>query len=275
MIELYHYGFSSCSQKVRLVLEEKGLAYVSHEVDLLAGAQHEPGYVKLNPKHVVPTLVHDGRALPESSLIMKYLDDAFPEPPMRPTDARGRYVVDAWLKRVDEDLHPAAPALMFTITQRAGLLAQPSEAREAALNRIHDPRKRNERRSLLERGTKAPEFEKALRVIVETLDAMELALAEHSWLSGPDFGLADATVAPYVLRLEHLALDPLLSAEARPAVASWLGRAKARPAWQPAIEAWIPDGAVGAMRALGAKNWFDIKPLVSPPGAARTPDERQ
>ena len=78
MIELYHNAFSTCSQKVRLVLAEKGLDFVSHEIDLIGGGQHHPDYVKLNPKHVVPTLVHDGRVLVESSLIIKYLDDAFP-----------------------------------------------------------------------------------------------------------------------------------------------------------------------------------------------------
>jgi hypothetical protein len=57
MIELYHYPFSTCSQKVRLVLAEKKLDFVSHEIDLIAGGQHDPEYVKLNPNHVVPTLV--------------------------------------------------------------------------------------------------------------------------------------------------------------------------------------------------------------------------
>ena len=60
MIELYHFGFSTCSQKVRLVLAEKGVEFASHEINLMAGEQHDPGYVKLNPKHVVPTLVHGG-----------------------------------------------------------------------------------------------------------------------------------------------------------------------------------------------------------------------
>ena len=96
MIELYHFAFSTCSQKVRLVLAEKGLEFVSHEVNIIGGQeQHDPEYVKLNPKHVVPTLVHDGRVFVESSLIIKYLDDAFPDPPMRPADALGRYASTA------------------------------------------------------------------------------------------------------------------------------------------------------------------------------------
>ena len=51
---LHHNGLSSCSQKVRLVLAEKQLAFVSHEIDLVTGAQHAPEYAKLNPDHVVP-----------------------------------------------------------------------------------------------------------------------------------------------------------------------------------------------------------------------------
>ena len=68
MLELYHFPFSTCSQKVRLVLAEKGLDFVSHEVDIISGRQHDPEYVKLNPGHVVPTLVHDGRPVIESKL---------------------------------------------------------------------------------------------------------------------------------------------------------------------------------------------------------------
>ena len=68
-MELYHFGFSTCSQKVRLVLAEKGLDFESHEVNLISGEQHNPEYVKLNPHHVVPTLVDQGQVLIESTLI--------------------------------------------------------------------------------------------------------------------------------------------------------------------------------------------------------------
>ena len=68
-LHLLHFQASSCSQKVRMVLEEKRIPWESREIDLTAGAQHDPAYVKLNPNHVVPTLVHDGAVLIESSLI--------------------------------------------------------------------------------------------------------------------------------------------------------------------------------------------------------------
>ena len=65
MLALYHNAASTCSQKVRLVLAEKGLEFESREIDLIGGGQHDPEYVKLNPNHVVPTLIHDDAVLIE------------------------------------------------------------------------------------------------------------------------------------------------------------------------------------------------------------------
>lgn len=262
MIALYHFGFSTCSQKVRLVLAEKGLDFESREVNLIAGAQHDPAYVKLNPHHVVPTLVHDGHVLVESSLIIGYLDDAFPVPPLRPADALGRYAVAQWLKRVDDELHPAAPVVTFALGPRNALLQQPAAAREANLVAIPDPRARAVRRSVIEHGVAAPEFAGALGVFLDVLDAMERDLAAQPWLSGDGFGLADATLLPYVLRLEHLALDPLVDAPARPRVADWLARVRARPSFATAVEAWTPSAIVEGMRSQGKEAWPEIESIV-------------
>jgi glutathione S-transferase len=267
VIELYHFGFSTCSQKVRLVLAEKGLEFESHEVNLMAGGQHDPEYVKLNPRHVVPTLVHDGRVFVESSLIIKYLDDAFPEPPMRPADAAGRYGVDFWLKRIDEALHPAAPIVTFAIGPRNVLRQQPAEVREANLAGIPDPVARATRRSVIEHGVRAPEFAGALGVFLDTLDAMETALAEGTWFSGDRFGLADASLLPYVLRLEHLAMDPLLDRSARPRLADWLSRVKARPSYATAVEAWATPAGVEMMRSNGKQVWPEVEALTRLPRA--------
>lgn len=268
MIELYHFGFSTCSQKVRLVLAEKGLEFESHEVNLMTGEQHAPEYVKLNPKHVVPTLVHDGRVLVESSLIIKYLDDAFPDPALRPGDAVGRYRIDSWLKHIDEALHPAAPTVTFAIGPRRALLEQPAEVREANLAGIPDPVARATRRSVLEHGVKAPGFEGAFRVFLGTLDRMEAELAAGPWLSGPRFGLVDASLLPYVLRLEHLAMDPLLAPAARPRLADWLTRVKGLPSYAVAVDAWIVPAAVGMMRAGGEEVWPEVEPLTRRAGDA-------
>lgn len=263
MLELYHYAFSTCSQKVRLVLAEKGLEFVSHEVDLMGGAQHDPEYVKLNPNHVVPTLVHDETVLIESTLINEYLDEAFPDHPMRPRDPRGRHEVRLWTKRVDEKVHAATAVVTFAIGPRSLLLLQPEAMREANINSIPDPAEREARRSVIAHGVEAPEFAGALGKMLDLLDQADAVLARRDWLSGESFGLADACVLPYVLRLDHLAMAPLLSPEARPALARWYQRAQARPAFDVAVAKWAPEPVVAMLRENGKAVWPQVEALAA------------
>src|SRR6187399_1083501 len=77
---LYNAPQSTCSQRVRFVLNAKGLPFEEHKLDLLAGDQLKPEYLALNPNGVVPTLVHDGAVVVDSSVIIEYLDEVAPEP---------------------------------------------------------------------------------------------------------------------------------------------------------------------------------------------------
>ena len=79
MLTLYTFHNSICTQKVFMTLAEKDLSYDEHLINLFAAEQYDPEYLKLNPKGVVPTLVHDGRAIPESSLICEYVDELWPD----------------------------------------------------------------------------------------------------------------------------------------------------------------------------------------------------
>ena len=65
MITLYHHGSSVCAAQVRLVLAEKSVPWDGIYVDILRGDQFDPAYMKLNPKAVVPTLLHDGKVIVE------------------------------------------------------------------------------------------------------------------------------------------------------------------------------------------------------------------
>ena len=260
MLTLYHNALSTCSQKVRLVLATKRLDFESKEVDLLGGGQHAPDYVKLNPGHVVPTLVHDGTVLVESTLINEYLDDAFPEPAMRPADAAARHAMRMWTKLLDQTVHPATGVVTFAIGPRAALLQQPEEVREANIEAIPDPKRRAARRSVVEHGVKAPEFEGALGAMLGLLDRMEDALAPGEWLCGETFSLADAGVLPYVLRLDHVAITPAI--EARPKVAAWYRRAQELPAYRTAVEGWLAPPVVEMFRKNGEAVWADVEPLT-------------
>ena len=129
MLDLYHNGVSTCSQKVRMVLAEKALDFVSHLVDLIKGEQHDPAYVKLNPNHVVPTLVHDGAVLIESSLINEYLDDVFPDVPMRPADALGRHAAGRAARQGNDAEGAAMVAALLDLGEGAGAPVEAGERR--------------------------------------------------------------------------------------------------------------------------------------------------
>ena len=262
MLELYHNGASTCSQKVRMVLAEKELDYASHTVDLIAGEQHDPDYVKLNPNHVVPTLVHDGESFIESTLINEYLDEAFPEHPMRPAGAAQRHALRLWIHGFDGSVQPAISVVTFAIGPRRLLLDQPEDVREANIAAIPNPAYRARRRSVLEHGIHAPELSGALTRLVGLLDDMDVALKAQPWLSGDAFGLADAGALPYILRLDHLAMTPLLDARLRPRLADWYARVQARPAFGKAVSDWLPAPVVGIFRAGGEAVWKEVEPMT-------------
>src|SRR3954453_14942273 len=114
MLTLYDYGNSVCCQKVRITLREKGLDWEAIRVDLFASEQYDPRYLKLNPKGVVPTLVHDDKPVIESTLICEYLDETFPEPSLVPLDAWQRSRMRLWSKMVDEGLHEGVTEISFS-----------------------------------------------------------------------------------------------------------------------------------------------------------------
>ena len=122
MLELYHGTTSVCAQKARLTLAENGLEWESHLM-ALNGDQLDPPYLKLNPNGVVPTLVHDGNVIVESTVIMHYLDDTFPDPPLMPRHPLDCTRAHLFKKLMDEYIHPACIVFTFA-TGRRHLLNQ-------------------------------------------------------------------------------------------------------------------------------------------------------
>ena len=107
-------GFVGC----RFALGEKNLAWQGHYLDILKGDQFAPEYQKLNPKAVVPTLVHDGNVIVESTVINEYIDETFPDVPLKLRTAVERAEMRLWTKAVDENLHPACGEVTFASCHR-------------------------------------------------------------------------------------------------------------------------------------------------------------
>ena len=107
---LYHGMASTCSKKVRMCLYEKDVPFESHLLDLQKFEQHTPEYLAINPNGVVPTLVHEGKPVIESSVIIDYIDDVCPQNPLKPVDAYERAQMRLWLKYSDEVAYKAVYA---------------------------------------------------------------------------------------------------------------------------------------------------------------------
>ena len=123
---------SVCAQKARLTLAEKELEWESHLM-ALNGDQLDPAYLKLNPNGVVPTLVHDGNVIVESTVIMHYLDDTFPAPPLMPRHPLDRTRAHLFKKVMDEYIHPACIVFTFATANRGPLASLSKEQRDAQL----------------------------------------------------------------------------------------------------------------------------------------------
>jgi glutathione S-transferase len=263
ILELYHNHISVCAQKVRLVLAEKGLSWKGHHFDLRRGEHLNPDYLKLNPKGVVPTLIHDGTVLVESTAINEYLDEVFPEPPLKPKDPVGRARMRVWTKLVDEGIHPATTTITFATTFRGMMLQKTPQELEDHLRRMPDLEKRELQRQLIDKGVDSPLVVKAIKLYDKTFDAMEKALAERLWLVGDSYSLADVAYTPYLTRFDDLGMAEMWEVS-RPRLGDWFARIKKRPNYATAISDIVPEDYLAKLKAGGSAAWPRIKAILKP-----------
>lgn len=249
MIELYHFWSSVCSMKVRFALEEKGVEWQSRYIDLFTFDQLTPEYLQINPYGVVPTLVHNGQSILESSIINEYIDEALAGPDLSPSDPVTRARMREFIKQCDEGL-PAIvlPTMMKYIAPKLRRRWGEDELKRRATERptkfYQDMHKKG-----VEDRLDPKELQECYAKIGLILDRMQKELSDNrSWLFG-DFSLGDIAVAPYLFRLSALGDQTFWSADLRPAVNEWWKRMLAREAFQRAAS-W-PDESGGGYAEVG------------------------
>lgn len=234
---LYHSVESTCAQKVRVVMAEKGLAWEEIRLNLRKGEQFKPEYLRLNPKAVVPTLVDGDLVVRESSVINEYLEDRFPEPALRPASAGDRAGMRLLVKTIDDEVHPAIGVLSYAIFLRHQMNAAMSAAElEQHFSRVADPARRERQQKTHAQGLQSPSAGPAVAALARFATQLADALVGHDWLAGDRYSLADAAALPYMVRASALHLAPLW--EARGDVVAWLERALAHAAALPLTERW-------------------------------------
>jgi glutathione S-transferase len=230
MFVLYHGWRSSASRRVRLCLEEKGLAYESHVIDMAKMEHHSPEFLKINPNGVIPALIHDGRPLYESGTICEYLDELYPDPRLRPANAYDRATMRNWVRHVDERI---GNLIIFNWRHHLQQTASQWSDAELAEKMKNIPSK--ERQEAWLRVARKPYTEEeraaARAKLVELLDRMEQTLSKTKWLAGDTYSIADIGVVPFVKRIEEeIAPDEVTKAR-HPRVTEWWTAIQARPAF--------------------------------------------
>lgn len=252
MLELYHFNNSVCSQKVRMALAEKGLDWTGHAVDLFRLEQYDPKYLAFNPKGVVPTLVHDGTPLIESTLICEYLDDVFPDPPLRPAAPADLSAMRLWSKTVDEGLHAGITAISFSAMFRERMRGMTDEQRARRWRNIGDPWRSDRDRSVYEHGVESPYVYNAIAAYEVAFEKLEKGFADgRRWIMGDAFTLAELALAPYLARLDYLTLLGIWTGD-RPGVAAWWARLRERPSYRAELSDQLTGELVEPMRRFGA-----------------------
>src|SRR5215471_1973731 len=259
MLELYHNNLSACAQKVRIVLAEKNVSWTSRHVSLVKGEQLTTEFKKMNPRGVVPVLVHDGNTIVESSVICAYLDEVFPEPPLMPKNPVERATMRLWCKLPDDILHMACATVSFAVSFGQQLKRQMGTGLEERLMKMPDPARRERQRALIEKGIETPFFRDHVKVFEKTVAEMEVQLGKTAWLASDTNSLAYAEITPYIKRIDRLGLGGLW--ENRPRVADWFARIKARPSYK-AIADYPPTDYDDTGRD-GLKDWPRIKQLIA------------
>jgi glutathione S-transferase len=260
MLELYHSVNSVCAQKVRIVFKEKGLQCQEHLMTL-AGDQYDPAYLKLNPNGVVPTVLHDGKVITESSVILYYLDETFRDPPLMPRDPYARATVRLYNKLIDEYVHNSCAILSFATAFRARLARLTPEAREAELSKAPLKKRTEFKLDVTNHGLNSHFVAEAVDYHEKLLTRMEESLQHGQFLAGDGYSLAEAAIIPSIFRLEVLRLPKMW--DRRPRVAAWWDRMRQRSSTETAILKRMTDADWAPFTTFQPDPWPKVRGMVA------------
>ena len=228
--KLYNAPQSTCSQRVRFVFNSKGLPFEQVNLNLLAGDQLKPDYLKLNPNGVVPTLDHDGRIVIDSSAILEYLDEVEPEQSLTPEDPVKRAHMRALMHYIDEMAAAAVRVPTFNLAFLPGF--QKMSAEDFSAMAESKPLRREFMFTMGQAGFPKQEMDAALQRLRRSWERMDAEIEKSGgpWLMGKEITLADVSVMPALVRMDDLGLADW---QDLPRVAAWYDAIRAHPSFKP------------------------------------------
>ena len=233
MIELYHWEPNGACGQVLIALKEKGLDFKSHYVDVLAFEQHRPEILKLNPTGQVPILVDGGEPMTESSYILEYLEEAYPQTALMPKTSLDRWKVRVWQKYVDDYVGATVSSVAWAALEQQSFKNRDRATLDKAFAKIPMKESRDHWVKAVD-GESEDVLNRSRERNKEAIGKIEDALKTNQWLAGPTYSLADISLFPYINFLPSVASD-LANKNASPRTLDWLSRMKERPAVKAAL----------------------------------------
>ncbi|MBT7955145.1 MAG: glutathione S-transferase family protein [Rhodospirillaceae bacterium] len=236
-LHLWHGELSSCSQRVRITLAEKGLEWESYIISIPDNEHATPEFQAINPKGLVPAFVDNGTLLIESCDIIDYLDQKYPKPPLRPADTASEATMIEMLAAADKaqaDLKLLSHEFLF----RPRKQMSETEVNEFAASHnnqvLVDFVKEWQGSDIFPKE----KLDAAVNRTDEDFNMLDNAVVDQDWLLGADMTLADIAWMPNIHRM--MLMDwPL---ERYTNLCRWFDRVKARPSYQQALVDWEPPG---------------------------------
>lgn len=227
-LKLYHSPISTCSQKVRVCLAEKGLAFESCVIDFGKQEHLSDEYLAINPNGVVPTLVHDGRTIIDSSVICEYVEDVWPENPLAPDGAADRATMRAWMRYLEEVPTTAIRVPSFNKLFAKSLAQIPGPEFSQMIEKM-PLRKAFYRKLEGESGFNQDLYTDSIERLESTLVRVEKALSSSRWLLADQFSIADILLIPTIVRMDDIGLSGMWHDKKR--VTRWYKEVQARPSF--------------------------------------------
>ena len=206
-VHVLHFMGSSCSQKLRIFLNLKKIPWQSHPIDLPSNENMQSWFLGINPRGVVPVLVHDGAVHIESNDIIQYLEERFPTPRLIPA---GHEEEVAALLKHEDDLHLDLRTLSFRFVFAPPGPPKPAAALESyiahggTVQGVKDHEKQVQiefwQRAAREGFTDAQARASALKFRAE-FDALDKTLAKQPYLMGGHLSVLDIAWLIYEHRL--------------------------------------------------------------------------
>ena len=188
-VHLLNFSLSSCSQKVRILLAEKGVDYRSREIDLKSGANTTEWYLGINSRGVVPVLVHDGDVHIESNDILRYIDEKLGNANHNwvPDNSSSRKIVDKLLQ-LEDDLHDSLRAItMGFLLPHAVAKKSDAELQAYAQNGPEDPYRTKQIEwweLFAKQGVSAQEAKDAVAAFYKAFAELDEIVLDQDWLLG-------------------------------------------------------------------------------------------